>query len=112
MIGVIVCLFMLMQCVAKQPYAILMHKVSNGHPISDLSPIKHMWDALDTRIRNRPEQPQARQELKIVLHEELLTIQDSTLHISNEETFAEHASRCQGRPLTDRQAQNLLKSDH
>ena len=29
---IIVYFFMLMQCVAKQPYAILMHKVSHGHP--------------------------------------------------------------------------------
>ena len=46
-----------------------------------------LWDALDNRIRNRRVQPRARQELEIVLHVELLTIQDSTLHISNEETL-------------------------
>ena len=37
----------------------------------DLSPIEHMWDALDNRIRNRLVQPRLRPELDIVLHEEL-----------------------------------------
>lgn len=36
----------------------------------DLNPIEHIWDALDTRIRNRPVQPRTRQELEIALHEE------------------------------------------
>ena len=54
-----------------------------------LSPIEHVWDALDNSIRNRV-QPRARQELEIALHEELPTIQDSTLH--QWENVAEHAS--------------------
>ena len=51
----------------------------------NLSPIEHMWDALGNRTRNHRVQPRARQELEIVLHVEFLTIQDSTLHINNEE---------------------------
>ena len=73
----------------------------DGHSLTwpskspDLSPIEHMWDALDNRIRNRPVQPSARQ---IALHEELPTIQDSTLHIINEETLPSMHHR-QGRPF-------------
>ena len=84
---------MLMQCVDKQPDTILMYRGLIWPSKSpDLSPIEHMWDALDNRIRNRPVQPRTRQELEIALPDE------STLHIINEETLPS-IHRYQGWPF-------------
>ena len=36
----------------------------------DLSPIEHLWDVLDRRIRNCPQPPTTRQALRIALIQE------------------------------------------
>ena len=65
----------------------------------DLKPIDHMWDSLENRIRNRPVQPRTRQnKMHCMKMDALPTIQDSTLHIINEETLPSMHHR-QGRPF-------------
>ena len=50
----------------------------------DMSPIEHLWDALDRQIRDRPHPPANRQALVQALHEEWQRIPNNRiLHLTN-----------------------------